>query len=195
MSQPIVSANPTQPSPPIRLPYPGYRVARATTREELIALARRRYQVFVEKMAALPTHPTFLEVDAFDLHAEHFYASVDGVVVGCMRVVKDGGGGFPMEEHGTQLPEAVERSTCAECSRVNASAVDGHDICHDLIVAAVAWGCRQGLKHFVAISNDYALSTLQRQGWPYLQCGPAIEHAGLAYYPALLPLAEASLIE
>jgi len=181
----------SQPSTPIRLPYRGYRVARVSTPEETAAVARRRYLVFVERMRALPENSEQLEFDAFDEKAEHFYVSLDGVIVGSMRVVPHTSGGFPMEADGAVLLDSLPRATCAEGSRVNADPVDGYDVAADLIAHAVAWAAGHGITHLVAVSNSRSLRSLQRQGWPVVTFGEPIDHAGTPYFPNYTPISRA----
>jgi len=187
MSEPSTTSFP--PSPQIRLPYPGYRVARATTREELVAVAHRRYQVFVEKMAAFPRNRLCLEIDAFDLHAEHFYASVDGVVVGSLRVVRDMGGGFPMETDGADVSPVVPRSFAAEGGRFSAEHIGDLNVGGDLLAEGRNWSLENGITHWVGVNNARSVRHLRRQGWPLVCTGEGIDHAGSPYLPHYVELA------
>jgi len=187
-----VSADPSQPSSPIHLDHSGYRVARVSTELEMLAVSRRRYMVFVEQMRALPENRQQLELDIFDQTAEHFYASLDGIVVGSMRAVRDSGRGFPMEADGVALPNWMPRGTSVESSRVNAASIIGHDILIDLIGNVLDWAQDLGLTHVLGVSHAHAIRSLQRRGWPFVTFGEPIDHAGVAYYPNYTCIAEAA---
>ncbi len=184
--------NNTARTEPIRLDHTGYRVARVTTHREMLAVARRRYQVFVEQMGALPANDGHFELDTFDAIAEHFYVSVDGVVIGCMRVVPDSPLGFPMEADGAVLLASLPRNTTAEASRVNAEHVSGHDVPAELIVHAGGWAAAHGFTHLAGVSNERALRSLRRQGWPVVTFGEPIDHAGTAYFPNVTCIRESA---
>lgn len=186
---PAAPVNP--PFPPIALRYPGYHVARATRREELQAILRHRYIVFAERMGVFPLNSQGFELDPFDIIAEHLYASLDGIVVGCVRLVLNSQGPYPLEMKGANFPDFLPRATTMEGSRFNAEPTADHDVAGDLMQAVFRWSRRHGVTHWVGLNNQRSIRSLQRQGWPAEPCGDPVELAGVPYYPYYMRLAEA----
>jgi len=168
----------------------GYRIARAVRRDEIAAVLHRRHVVFAERMHAFPTNRQRFELDLFDVQAEHIYASLDGIVVGSVRLVRDTAAGFPLEGEGAQVPSFLPRATTIEGGRFNAERIPGYNVAADLMQAVYRWSRRHGISYWIGIENADSLRFLLRQGWPIQRFGEPIEHAGVPYFPHFLCLAD-----
>ncbi len=167
--------------PPIRLSHRGYVVRRATSREEMFAILRRRYHIFSEQMRVFPSNSHGFDIDDFDAPAEHLYASYEGLVVGGVRLLRGGPQGFPIETYGIVLPSFIPRPTAVEGSRFHAEPVDGHDVASDLLHATLRWSRRHHITHWIGLINARSQHALQRQGWTIHGWGPAVDLAGVPY--------------
>lgn len=167
--------------PPIRLARDGYVVRRATSREEMFAILRRRYHVFSEKMRVFPPNTHGFDIDDFDAAAEHLYASYAGLVVGGVRLLRTGPQGFPLETYGIELPKFIPRHTAVEGSRFHAEPVAGHDVAADILHAVLRWSRRHHITHWIGLINARSQHALQRQGWTIHRWGNPVDLAGLPY--------------
>ena len=85
---------------------------------------RLRYDVYCLEMKFLEAadYPTGLETDEFDVHSVHFAAVNDEAgTVATLRLVRDGGLGFPLERHAGALHpsfSALPRDKTVEVSRL-----------------------------------------------------------------------------
>ena len=96
------------------------RIVQVTASDELEALYRFRYRIFVEDMGWLPPHSSGLLHDEFDESAHNYAAFGDeGQVIGSIRVVPDGLFGLPLERYAppNALDDYRHGKTLAEFSR------------------------------------------------------------------------------
>lgn len=174
-----------------RLNRRGYHVTHATQDDELVAVFRRRHSIFAERLNAFPTNHHGLEFDSYDARAEHIYASLEGIIVGCVRLTRDSPLGFPLEAEGVTIPAFLPRATTIEGGRFNADRLPGRDVASDLMQAVYRWSLLHHITHWIGIENVASLNFLLCQGWPIQAFGDPVEHAGVSYHPHYMSLNDA----
>ena len=151
----------------------------------LDAIFRLRFETYclMLKTERAEDHPDGRERDQWDEHAVHFAAKdcVSGEIIGCLRLVRHSGKGFPMETlFHFQVPADIEKTRCVEASRAIVTPRLAHTgVLTRIISFAQSWSTEHRyLWWCLAISKDLQSATFF-QKWHIRESGPTLWYHGI----------------
>src|SRR5450756_278847 len=79
---------------------------------------RLRHTVFAEELEWVPTHPSGTESDSYDAYAVHLVVQNNESVVGYLRMICGGKGGFMLQHEFASLNPIGDAINCADSLEV-----------------------------------------------------------------------------
>lgn len=131
-------------------------------KEMLDACYRLRYQAYCIDNDFEPQNDTGLEIDSDDAHADHCLAMIDGVPVGCARLI-------------------YHQENVAELSRfcISKTATQKNEIRSGLIRGLIDMSLRAEVDYWFAIMEPWFIKSIRSSKIYFNVIGPELEYRGI----------------